>query len=77
MPREVTTEEALSELQRERNVRERCYDRWVERGQLTAVDARDRMARLDRAIEILNKVHDLESIPVPRNGDMTDNEAQG
>jgi hypothetical protein len=45
--------EALSELQREVNVRKRCYDRWVQEGRLTAIDARDRLDRLVAAIHFL------------------------
>lgn len=49
----ATKDEALSELQRECNVRKRCYDRWVQEGRLTAVDARDRLDRLIAAIHFL------------------------
>lgn len=69
---QVSTEEALSELLRERQVRERCYDRWVERGQLTMVDARDRMERLCHAITILERLQGIEeSATVTRTGDST------
>ena len=46
-------EEALSELERERNVRVRIYDAWVQSGRMTAIDARDRMDRLVAAIKML------------------------
>lgn len=46
-------EEALSELQREMQVRMRCYDRWVNDGKLTSVDAKDRLDRLATAIHVL------------------------
>jgi hypothetical protein len=46
-------EEALSELLRESQVRERCYDRWIADGKMTSVDAQDRFDRLNRAIEHL------------------------
>lgn len=49
----ATKEEALSELNREVNVRKRCYDRWVQEGRLTGVDARDRLDRLIAAIHFL------------------------
>ena len=51
-----TIDEALSELQREVNVRKRCYDRWVQEGRLTAVDARDRLDRIIAAIHFLESV---------------------
>ena len=50
-----TRDEALSELERECNVRKRCYDRWVTEGRLTAVDARDRLNRLLAAIHFLKE----------------------
>lgn len=56
----ATQEEALSELERERQVRERCYDRWVKEGRLTAVDARDRMVRLVAAIRLLTPTAPVE-----------------
>jgi len=49
----ATKEEALSELEREKNVRMRCYERWVQEGRLTAVDARDRLDRIIAAIHFL------------------------
>jgi len=55
----ATKEEALSELEREKNVRQRCYDRWVQEGRLTAVDARDRLDRLIAAIHFLNQPQEV------------------
>jgi len=55
-----TLEEALSELEREKGVRERCYERWVKEGRLTAVDARDRMTRLCAAIQLLQPTPAVE-----------------
>ncbi len=49
----ASKDEALSELQRECNVRKRCYDKWVQEGRLTAVDARDRLDRIVAAIHFL------------------------
>jgi hypothetical protein len=46
-------EEAISELLREKNVRARCYDRWVTEGRLTATDAKDRLDRINAAIHFL------------------------
>lgn len=48
--------EAVSELKRELNVRNRCYDRWVEDGKIDQVDAIDRLDRLWTAIGILEAV---------------------
>ena len=46
-------EGALGEVQRERQVRERCYPRWVEEGKMSRIDAKDRMARQIIAEELL------------------------
>lgn len=48
-----TNEEALSELEREAHVRIRCYDRWIQEGRVSRVDAWDRLERLLTAIRIL------------------------
>lgn len=49
-------EEALSEVERELQVRLRCYDRWVKEGKLSGVDAKDRVERLQAAIAYLKAV---------------------
>jgi hypothetical protein len=54
-----TLEEAISEVERELQVRIRCYDRWVKEGKLSNVDAKDRIERLQAAI------HHLKQIPTP------------
>lgn len=46
-------EEAVSEVQREIDVRRRLYDRWVEQGKLTRVDAHDRLERMLSALRYL------------------------
>jgi len=46
-------DEALSEVERELNVRLKCFDRWVSEGRLSYVDAKDRLERLMRAMQIL------------------------
>jgi len=48
-------EEAVSELERELQVRKRCYDRWVTEGKLSNVDARDRLERLAAAIHYIKE----------------------
>lgn len=40
-----TIEEAISELQREMDVRKRLFDRWVAEGRMSWVEAHDRMER--------------------------------
>lgn len=46
-------EEAISEVDRELKVRYRCYEKWVREGKLSDVDARDRVDRLESAIDYL------------------------
>lgn len=52
-------EEALSELEREAQVRSRCFDRWVAEGRVSYIDARDRQERLLSAIRLLREHQDL------------------
>jgi hypothetical protein len=47
-------EGALGEVQRELQVRERCYPRWVDEGKMSRIDAKDRMSRQIQAEELLN-----------------------
>jgi hypothetical protein len=47
-------EGALGEIQRELQVRERCYPRWVEEGKMSRIDAKDRMNRQIQAQELLS-----------------------
>ena len=42
----ATRDEALSEIEREVAVRQRCFDRWVGDGKLSYVDASDRLRRM-------------------------------
>jgi hypothetical protein len=48
-----TLEEAVSEVQREIEVRRRLYDRWVSEGKLSRVDAHDRLERLLTTLRFL------------------------
>jgi hypothetical protein len=48
-----TKQEAMDELNRELNIRCRCFPRWVKDGRVSATDAQDRIDRLATAIEIL------------------------
>lgn len=50
-----TAREAHSEVMRELGVRRRCYGRWIQDGKLTEVDATDRMERLERAADIIER----------------------
>lgn len=53
--RERPAQEALDELQREFNVRARCFPRWIDDGRVSATDAQDRLDRLASAIEIIRQ----------------------
>lgn len=61
----VTIEEAISEVDREVRLRQRCYDRWVSEGRLSAIDARDRLMRLEAAqaflTELVNRMPTVSS----------------
>ena len=46
-------EEATAEVQRECDTRRRLYDRWVDEGKISWVDAHDRMERLLTALHFL------------------------
>lgn len=46
-------QEALDELQREFNVRARCFNNWIKDGRVSRTDAQDRLDRLGSAIELL------------------------
>lgn len=54
----VSKEEAWSELTRELQVRERIYDKWCNEGKLAWADARDRYARLKKAVSMLKLIVD-------------------
>lgn len=48
-----TLGEAIDEVEREFNVRERCFPKWVQDGRLTKTDAKDRLERLGAACYFL------------------------
>jgi hypothetical protein len=56
-------DEALSELERELQVRERCFPRWVAEGRVSRIDARDRLDRQKKAVIILRAL--LDNYPPP------------
>lgn len=63
--------EAVDELQREFNVRARCFPRWVSEGRVSATDAQDRLDRLHTALSHLRKLQDLAEPDAfrPKEGD--------
>jgi hypothetical protein len=57
--------EAVAEVQRELNVRERCFPRWVKDGRLNRIDALDRRDRLATAfiwLDVIEMTPDLRAI---------------
>lgn len=46
-------QEAVDEVKRELQVRERCFRRWIGDGRVSATDAQDRYDRLASALEVL------------------------
>lgn len=46
---------ALDELQREINVRIKCFPRWIADGRLSNTDAKDRLQRLIKAGELCSQ----------------------
>jgi len=51
-----TLSEAQSELEREGNVRERCFPGWISDGRVNRIDAIDRRDRLVTALHVLDIV---------------------
>jgi hypothetical protein len=49
-------QQALDEINRELNVRRRCFNRWIAEGRLSQSDAQDRIDRLATAAELLSAV---------------------
>lgn len=45
--------EAIDEVERELNVRKRCFPRWIEEGRVSRTDANDRLARQEAALAYL------------------------
>jgi len=56
-------QEAIDEVQREFNVRERCFPKWVTEGRIAKSDATDRLERLAAALYFLSALSygDVES----------------
>jgi hypothetical protein len=57
-------EEAVSEVDRELQVRNRIYDKWITDGKISRIDAVDRKERLAAALVYLKKQLDLQAVPV-------------
>lgn len=60
-----SVEEAQAEVERELNVRRKCFGRWVTEGKLSKVDANDRLERLESANFFLNGLLDMISQAMP------------
>lgn len=54
-------DEAMSEIQREMDVRRRLFDKWVSEGRMSWVDAHDRLERLCTALKMLIAYSHLQS----------------
>jgi len=52
-PKMVAPQAAVDELERELNVRVRCFPRWVAEGRIAKTDAQDRLDRLHTAFHLL------------------------
>jgi hypothetical protein len=67
-------EESLSELERETQVRMRCFDRWVSEGKMSRTDAVDRLERQLSAVKHLRDYQDIlrkepQIVPDPVGGE--------
>lgn len=59
-PKLSTPQAAVDEIERELNVRIRCFPRWVAEGRVSRTDAQDRIDRLHTAYELLKGVVEKE-----------------
>jgi hypothetical protein len=50
----ASREDAIAEMEREANVRMKCYDRWVSEGKMTPEEARKRMSGIISAWHYLS-----------------------
>lgn len=53
-------EKALCELERELNIRKKCYPRWIADGRMTKWEAIQRMEGFQIAYDIVAKLHGAE-----------------
>lgn len=49
-------QEAIDEVERELNIRSRCFPRWIKDGRVSRTDAQDRLDRLATAFTWLNRL---------------------
>lgn len=54
--------EAIAELEREANVRFKCFDRWIADGRLSEVDAKDRLERIISAWHYLSDTEEARKM---------------
>ena len=54
IPKLTSPQAAVDELERELNVRLRCFPRWIAEGRVSRTDAQDRIDRLHTAFNLLN-----------------------
>lgn len=59
-----TLEEAQSEVERECEVRRRCFDKWIGEGRISRIDANDRLERMISANIFLKKLLTAAEKPV-------------
>jgi len=57
-PNGRTLREAYDELEREFNVRERCFPKWITEGRISRSDAKDRLERHAAGMFFLQKLLD-------------------
>ena len=55
-----TLTEAMDEVERELNVRARCFPGWVDSGRVSRTDAHDRMDRMATAFRFLKALADAD-----------------
>lgn len=63
-----TAQEARDEVERELNVRRRCYPHWIKDGRLSRTEAADRMARMEAALVYLDRLANLQPSEPSGNG---------
>lgn len=63
-------DEAMAEIEREVRVRERCYDRWIQEGRVSRVDAHDRQERMISAIRLLRSLQEIQKAGSVEGGEI-------
>ena len=67
---EITVDEQIACIQRERAMRMRMYPRWVKSGKLTQAAADEELCRLDAVLATLERVRVGEDAKVPNAEDI-------